>query len=118
MGLAAMFCCGLGTDSERGSEGEIESGRNTQTTDIPLPVTVSGPLRATLQARQSTQSTMHLRICKGMVRSGESDGSVLGHTVSLLFLLCRMEVIAPFHRMVRINKIMRHFSLMSGIALL
>lgn len=78
MGLAAMFCYDLGIGSERGSKGEIESGRNTQTTDIQLPVTGSGPLRATVQARESTQWTWHLRICKGVVRTAESDGSILG----------------------------------------
>lgn len=63
------------------------------------------------------QWTSLLRICKGVARSAESGGSVLGRTVSLISLLCRMEVIAPSHWMVRINEVMA-LSLMSGIALL
>lgn len=63
------------------------------------------------------QWTSLLRICKGVVRSAESGGSVLGRTVSLISLLCGMEVIAPSHWMVRINEVMA-LSLMSGIALL
>lgn len=91
MGLAAMFCYDLGIDSERRSKGEIESGRNTQTTDIPLPVTGSGPLRAAVQAREAHSGRGICASAKVWVGLPSLTDPSLG--VSLISLLCRMEVI-------------------------